>query len=177
LKKCYASKIHLIIQGTVLIFRTLYREVDVKKLWFLTTLLFILAGIVPLAAQQNTAEQNTAPSSGGNTAETYAVTVSVERVYPYRKGYIVKYRKGANQTADAYLPLEWFQGVGTKADLVQMSSGTDWPHLTIFYRNGTFDHLRLYVRKERSHETWGNVPLAVNIDDRFEGIEDLKLEF
>ncbi|GHT84545.1 hypothetical protein FACS1894137_07720 [Spirochaetia bacterium] len=143
-----------------------------KKLLFLTTLLLILGGIAPLMAQQEPAA-----SSGGNTAETYAVTISVERVYPYRKGYIVKYRKGINQTADAYLPLEWFRGVAAKAELVQMGSGKDWPHMTVFYKNGAFDHLRLYVRKNRGHESWGNVPLSVNVDERFENVEDLKLEF
>ncbi|GHV77379.1 hypothetical protein AGMMS49942_22000 [Spirochaetia bacterium] len=146
-----------------------------KKLLFLTTLLFILAGILPLMAQQNTA--------GGNSAETYALTVSLERVYPYRKGYIVKYKKGITQTADAYLPYEWFKKPSIqdptppKGEVILMGSGTDWPHMTIFYKNGAFDHVRLYVRKERGHESWGIVPLTVNIDDRFENIEDLKLEY
>jgi hypothetical protein len=141
-----------------------------KKILFLTTLLLILAGIIPLMAQDNA-------GSSSKEAQTYAVTVSLERVYPYRKGYLVKYRKRVNQTADAYLPLEWFQGVAAKGDLVLMGSGTDWPHLTVFYKDGAFDHVRLYVRKERGHESWGNVPLTVNIDDRFENIEDFKLEF
>ncbi|GHV35569.1 hypothetical protein AGMMS4952_27790 [Spirochaetia bacterium] len=140
-----------------------------KKTLFLTTLLFILAGILPLMAQENTA--------GTNSAETYALTVSLEKVYPYRKGYIVKYRKGLNKMVDAYLPYEWFQGTGAKGDLIQMKSGTDWPHMTVFYKNGAFDHVRLYVRKNRGHESWGDVPLTVNLDDRFENVEDLRLEF
>jgi hypothetical protein len=150
----------------------LYKEVDVKRILFLTTLLLILVGILPLMAQENTA-----PSSGGTTADTYALTVSLEKVYPYRKGYIVKYRKGMTKMVDAYLPYEWFQGTGSKGDLIQMRSGTDWPHMTIFYKNGEFDHVRLYVRKERSHESWGNVSQDVNIDDRFENVEALNLEF
>jgi hypothetical protein len=139
----------------------------VKKIVFLTTLLLVLAGIIPLMAQDNST-----PPTG-----TYAVTVTLERVYTYRKGYIVKYRKGISQTVDAYLPLEWFQGVAAKGDLIQLGSGTDWPHLTVFYKDGAFDHIRLYVRKEKSHETWGTVPLGLNLDDRFENLEDFKLEF
>jgi hypothetical protein len=148
----------------------LYKEVDVKKTLFLTTLLLILAGIAPIMAQENAP-----PAVEG----TYAVTVSVERVYPYRKGYIVKYKKGITQIVDAYLPYEWFQGKGdvAKGELVLIGSGRDWPHMTIFYKDGVFDHVRLYVRKERSHESWGNVPATVNIDDRFEGVEDIRLEF
>jgi hypothetical protein len=143
-----------------------------KKFLFFTTLLLILAGTVPLMAQENTAS-----STGGTTAETYAFTVSLEKVYPYRKGYIVKYRKGIAKMVDAYLPYEWFHGTGAKGDLIELRSGTDWPHMTVFYKNGEFDHVRLYVRKERSHESWGDVPLNVNIDDRFENVEDIKLEF
>ncbi|GHV72913.1 hypothetical protein AGMMS49940_02150 [Spirochaetia bacterium] len=141
-----------------------------KKTLFMTTLLIILVGILPLMAQEN-------------TAETYALTVSLEKVYPYRKGYIVKYRKGISQMVDAYLPYEWFKKPDAKSaeppkgELILMGSGSDWPHLTIFYKNGAFDHLRLYVRKERSHETWGSVPLEVNIDDRFENVEGITLEF
>jgi hypothetical protein len=141
----------------------------VKKFVFLTTLLLVLAGVLPLAAQQNT-------SSSGKEG-SYALTVSLERVYPYRKGYVVKYRKGINHVVDAYLPNEWFEGTGKKGDLILMGSGTDWPHMTVFYKDGEFDHVRLYVRKEKSHESWGDIPLHVNIDDRFENVESITLEF
>jgi hypothetical protein len=49
--------------------------------------------------------------------------------------------------------------------------------MTVFYKDGKFSHVRLYVRKERSHESWGDVPLNVNIDDRFEGVEGITLQF
>jgi hypothetical protein len=142
----------------------------VKKFVFFTTLLLILAGVIPLVAQQNN-------SSSSGKEGIYALTVSLERVYPYRKGYVVKYRKGIGQVVDAYLPNEWFGGSGNKGDIVLMGPGTDWPHMTVFYKDGEFDHVRLYVRKERTHESWGDVPLHVNIDDRFENVESLTLEF
>jgi hypothetical protein len=141
----------------------------VKKILFFAALLLIVAGLAPVAAQQN------ASSSG--VEGSYAITVTLERVYPYRKGYVVKYNRGLGRTSDAYLPNEWFEGTGKKGDLILMGSGTDWPHMTVFYKDGQFSHVRLYVRKERSHESWGDVPFNVNIDDRFEGVEDLKLQF
>ncbi|MDR3123254.1 MAG: hypothetical protein LBU16_05700 [Treponema sp.] len=142
-----------------------------KKILFFTTLLFIAAGLAPLVAQQ------TASPSSSDAEGSYAITVSLERVYPYRKGYVVKYTRGLGKTADAYLPIGWFEGAGKKAELILLGSGTDWPHMTVFYRDGKFSHVRLYVRKERSHESWGNVPLNVNIDDRFEGVEEITLRF
>ncbi|WP_010256158.1 hypothetical protein [Treponema primitia] len=141
-----------------------------KKIVFLTTLLLVLAGILPLVAQQNN-------PSAAEKEGSYALTISLERVFPYRKGYVVKYRKGMSGVVDAYLPLEWFEGTGKKGDLILMGSGTDWPHMTVFYKDGEFDHVRLYVRKERSHESWGNIPLHVNLDDKFESVEGIKLVF
>ena len=141
-----------------------------KKALIFTILLSVAAGLAPLAAQQ-------AASSSSGVEGSYAITVSLERVYPYRKGYVVKYTRGLGKTSDAYLPIEWFQGTGNKGDLILLGSGTDWPHMTVFYKDGQFSHVRLYVRKERGHESWGDVPLNVNIDDRFEGVEDIRLEF
>jgi hypothetical protein len=143
----------------------------VKKLLFFIILLHIVAGLAPLVAQQD------ASSSSSGTEGSYAITVSLERVYPYRKGYVVKYNRGLGKTSDAYLPIEWFEGTGKKGDLILMGSGTDWPHMTVFYKDGKFSHVRLYVRKERSHESWGDVPFNVNIDDRFEGVEEITLQF
>ena len=150
----------------------LIREVSVKKTLFLITLLCILAGVAPLIAQQNSSSSSSSEKEG-----VYAITVSLERIYPYRKGYVARYRRGLGQTADAYLPIEWFEGAGKKGDLIGLGSGTDWPHMTIFYKDGEFSHVRLYVRKERNHQSWGNVDLNVNIDDRFENVEDIKLQF
>jgi hypothetical protein len=144
------------------------KEDTMRKLLFLITLSLIVAGL-PLVAQQNT--------SSSDVEGSYAITVSLERVYSYRKGYVVRYAKKLGKVADAYLPIEWFQGTGNKADLILLGSGTDWPHMTVFYKDGKFSHVRLYVRKERSHESWGNVPLTVNIDDRFEGVEEVILQF
>jgi hypothetical protein len=139
-----------------------------RKLLFLITLLLVAAGL-PLVAQQNT--------SSSAVEGSYAVTVSLERIYPYRKGYVARYTRGIGKTADAYLPIEWFEGTGKKGDLILLGSGSDWPHMTVFYKDGKFSHVRLYVRKERGHETWGSMPLNVNIDDRFEGVEEVILQF
>jgi hypothetical protein len=125
---------------------------------------------MPLAAQDNS-------SADDKKSEYYYVNVPLEKVYPYRKGYVVLYRKGVNQLAQAYLPLEWFTATAGKGDLIRIGSGTSWPYLSIYYKDGAFSHVRLYVRKEAGHETWGNIPLNINIDDRFENVDDLKLEF
>jgi hypothetical protein len=144
-----------------------------KKTILFVLICFAISGMVPLAAQEN------ASSSGGDSRKSdyYFVTVHIEKVYPYRKGYAVSYRQGINKLATVYLPIEWFHDAASKGELIYLHSGNDWPHLTVYYKEGEFSHVRLYLRKERGHPTWGNVPLDVNLDDRFEDTGDFKLVF
>jgi hypothetical protein len=134
----------------------------VKTLRLLISTVILFAGLMPLAAQESS-------SADDKKSEYYYVNVPLEKIYPYRKG--------VNQTARAYLPLEWFTDTAGKGDLIRMGSGTSWPYLSVYYKGGAFSHVRLYVRREAGHETWGNIPLNVNIDDRFENVDELKLEF
>jgi hypothetical protein len=110
-------------------------------------------------------------------SDFYYVSVPIEKIYSYRNGYVVLYRKGTNQTARTYIPLEWFTDPTGKADQITLGSGKAWPTLTVYYKSGEFSHVRLYVRRERAHESWGVVPLNINLDEYFEGVEDLRLEF
>ena len=140
------------------------------KIRFLVVMLTTLLAVLPLCAQES-------ESKKANESDMYYVNVRIEKIYPYRKGYVVSYRKGLYNMAQAYLPHEWFMGTASKGDLISIGSGSLWPSMTVFYQNGEFSHVRLYVRKERSHETWGNISLGVNIDDRFENVDDLRIEF
>ncbi|MDR2500286.1 MAG: hypothetical protein LBD37_04290 [Treponema sp.] len=131
------------------------------------SLMAALPAAAPLAAQEDDSKKS----------DFYYVNVLIEKIYPYQKGYVVVYRKGISQMARTYLPLEWFKGAGAKGEIIQIGSGTRWPCLTIFYKSGEFDHLRLYLRQDPNHASWGNIPVGTNLDSEFEGIEELKLEF
>jgi hypothetical protein len=115
--------------------------------------------------------------SDGKESGYFYVNVPIEKVYPYRKGYVVQYRKGVNQMARAYLPIEWFEDAAGKGELLYLGTGNAWPYLTVYYKDGAFSHVRLYLRRDRAHASWGNIGLGINIDDRFEEVYDLKLEF
>jgi hypothetical protein len=47
----------------------------------------------------------------------------------------------------------------------------------IYYKDGAFDHVRLYVRRERSHISWGRIEPYSAFDEYFNNIDDLKLDF
>jgi hypothetical protein len=139
-----------------------------KKISLLVLLVLLFGLGLPLFAQEKRQFKE---------SEFYYVSVPIEKIYAYRNGYVVVYRKGVNQLARTYLPLEWFSNAGGKAEQIALGSGRAWPYLTIYYKSGEFSHIRVYVRREINHETWGVVPLNTNIDEYFEGVEEIKLEF
>ena len=135
-------------------------------------LLVVLAGLTlggAVFAQQKT--------HVNKKSEYYYFNVPIEKIYSYRHGYIVIYRKGVNSMARTFIPANWFTEVGGRGELLGIGSGREWPSMTLYYKNGEFTHVRLRVRRHKSHETWGVVPLNINIDDAFKDIEELKLEF
>jgi hypothetical protein len=138
-----------------------------KKAFFVVLAVFLLGNF--LFAQDNSGKKK--------ESEFYYFTMPIEKVYAYRAGYIIVYRKSGNKLARTYIPLEWFSDPTGKADQINLGPGKDWPHLSVYYKSGQFSHVRLYLRRERSHETWGVVPLNVNVDEYFEGVEELNLEF
>jgi len=126
-------------------------------------LLFIGAIISPLFAQTVSDE---------NSSNMYYVNVSVEKVYPTRRGYIIQYyRGGIKDFGIISLPNDWFTDAASKAELITLPPGRNWPTMTIFYKDGEFSHVRLYVHRNKRHQTWGNVPLPADVSGYFENIE------
>ena len=112
----------------------------------------------------------------GKESEFYYVNVSLEKIWPYRAGYIVQYRKGLYQFGRAYLPSEWFTNTAGKGEIITLPKGNAWPSMTVYYKNGEFSHVRLYIHRWNSHQTWGSVPQNINIDSNFDNIETIRLE-
>ena len=110
-------------------------------------------------------------------SEYHYFTVFIERIYAHRLGYVVVYRRGPRGLAHAFIPESWFTEAGGRGELVFMRGGPQWPTMTVFTREGEFSHVRLRVRRDRNHETWRVVPFGANIDEYFQGIEELRLEF
>ena len=128
---------------------------------------FLAAGL-PVFAQDQRDERD---------SEFYYINVSLEKVYPYRKGYIVQYRKGFFEHGKAYLPAEWFTDADSKGEIITLPRGKSWPSMTVYYKNGEFSHVRLYVHRWQSHATWGSVPQNVDIDKNFDNVDTLKIDF
>lgn len=109
----------------------------------------------------------------------YVLQVPVLKIYSHSKGYIAEYRKNFMGTEKVYLPLEWFtRNVDTKeplkGEIVKLRDGRVMPYMSIYYKDGKTDHVRLYVQGY-NHATWGNVSPGVNLDDNFNGVEEITI--
>jgi hypothetical protein len=146
------------------------------KFRILATLFILILTSFPVVAQE-TGNSAVSYRDLENESEFYPVFVQLEKVYNYDKGYIVRYRKGPFQMANAYLPLEWFKGPARKGEVIYQGSGNVWPRLVVYYKGGEFSHVRLYVHRDRNHKTWDVARTSQELDSKFENVEGIKLEF
>jgi hypothetical protein len=103
----------------------------------------------------------------------YPVRIDVVKVFSHGDGFKVVYRKGSADVGAVYLPSRWFVP-GGKAELVR-ATDPSFPYMTLFYKNGKFDHLRLYVLQDQQDETWGVLSPAEGAG-KFTA-DDLKIDF
>jgi hypothetical protein len=107
----------------------------------------------------------------------YYINVPVERVFPSKDGYVVQYRSSSAIVATVGIPNDWFTDAAGCAELVRLSLASDWPTMSVFYKNGEFSHLRLYVHPAKSHTTWGNIPQGMDVSRFFMDKESFKLTY
>jgi hypothetical protein len=136
-------------------------------------LVILITAAIPLAAQQTEQE-----SDG-----YFCVSVPAYKIYAHSKGYVFTYRKNSTETGRLFFPFSWFQfgnevnDEPVKGKLSVLRAGEAWPYVSIFYRNGQFSHIKLYVRKDENHMSWGAIPAAANLDREFDSADPPKLEF
>jgi len=116
-------------------------------------------------------------NSANRNENFYYINVSVERIYPSKDGYVIQYLCPTSTIATLGIPNEWFANAAGKAEIVKLPFASDWPTMTVFYVDGKFNHVRLYVHPEKSHATWGSLPQGSDVSKFFSDKEAIKLEF
>ncbi len=114
-----------------------------------------------------------AAATYAQSSEYYPIRVDVIKVYSHAEGMRIIYRSGSTGFADVYLPAAWFKA-GGKAELVA-ANDPSYPYMTVFYKNGAFSHVRLYVKASASDPSWGVLAPAAG-KGKFD-VEDVKLKF
>jgi len=133
----------------------------------LIIVLFFIALITPVFAQTNVAD----------LPRLYYVNVPIERIYPSNEGYIIQYRNTSGTVSIIGVPNEWFSDAAGRADMVRLQPGADWPTMTVFFSNGQFSHVRLYVHRSRAHQTWGSIPMGTDVNRFFGDRNSFNIEY
>lgn len=105
----------------------------------------------------------------------YAKAVAIQKVTSHEKGYKVTYFTSHGELKTVYVPLEWFYQVGEyktsdgfiKAEIVR-GAGSSYPYMQIFWKDGKFHHLRLFVKDNYDDRMWGVVNPAENLGAKFD---------
>ena len=105
----------------------------------------------------------------------FVKTMPITKIYSHRMGFKVVYYKSDLTFGDFYVPLKWFDESGGKGVIVQ---GTDnaFPFFSIFWFDGEFHSIKLYVKSKLTDVTWGDIPASSNLDSQFD-IDTLEVQF
>ncbi len=109
----------------------------------------------------------------------FTKSVVITRVFPHRLGYKVFYMSNDMIRREAYLPNSLF--LEQKDDTMERSklfTGNDkaYPYLTIFWRDGEFSHIKLYLKASFADVSWAVFANPSTHDENFKNA-DLKFDF
>ncbi len=132
-----------------------------KRTTVLVVLIFLLLGGLAVTAQEQ-------------DPKIYVKTVSIMKILNHSLGYKVLYLKSSMDVGEFYVPHSWFKA-GGKAGLV-LGNTPAFPYFSVFYKDGKFDHIKLYAHYNIQHLSWGRLKRQAGDNSKFE-VETLDLEF
>jgi len=114
-------------------------------------------------------------------SEYYVKTVPIFKIYHHNEGFRVVYETQSLELKDTFIPYSWFKNPqlpeegSWKAEVVY-GDVPDYPYFNVYWKNGQFSHIRLFLRNKRTHPSWGTLKDPNRYDDSF-NIEAPVLEF
>lgn len=114
----------------------------------------------------------------------YAKVVPIQKITSHQKGYKVNYFTSHTELKTIYVPIEWFYPTSNfktpdgflRAELVR-GMGPAYPYLQIFWKDGAFHHLRLFVHKDFQNPSWGVLDPAADFGAQFDPAKVPVLQF
>ncbi len=110
-----------------------------------------------------------------NNEDIYVKTIPIIKIYSHRLGYKIVYLNSKRQLASIYVPMKWFEHAAGKAELVT-GNDSDYPYFSIFWKNGKFDFIRIYVKSDMADPSWGVLNDTPDLAKKFD-IDTIKLDF
>ncbi|WP_455383281.1 hypothetical protein [Salinispira pacifica] len=125
--------------------------------------------------------QSSQPPAGQATqsdVKYYAKTIYINKVYATTYGYIVAYADSQQKYQEIYLPVSWFNTGGGKGEIFY-GSGKNFPYMNIFWRDGKFDHIALFLFQSHDDPSWGMVKTSdqAGLEAKFKNVDTLNLKY
>lgn len=139
---------------------------NMKRSILALALLVLMAGVGSVVFAQN---------NDDDQVDIQVLTVYIQKVFPHRLGYRVIYFKSDLYPGEAFLPSRWFTQAAGKGEIIE-SEDRNVPYMQIYWHDGEFHHVRLFVHTDRSHRSWGALPSDVDYQDEF-AVETLDIAF
>lgn len=105
----------------------------------------------------------------------YTRSVIITRVYPHKLGYKVLYMTNELKNKSIYLPKTIFSDSNDGSDII-LGLDKSYPYMQIFWKNGEFSHVKLFLKSDFNDITWGSFNNPDSHDDNFNNA-DLKFDF
>lgn len=126
--------------------------------------IFIVALLVVMVAGFSIGQET--QETGENESELFVHTVYLNQVFRHRLGFKVTYTAENLDFKQVYIPASWFTQAAGKGEIINTDSGSA-PYMDVYYRNGEFSHVRLFVRANPFHVTWGRLEDEPNVEEKF----------
>lgn len=114
--------------------------------------------------------------SSATKSPYYTKSVVITKVYPHKLGYLVYYMANNLELKSVYLSQDLFreQEEGRERSRIFKGYNKAYPYMTIFWKDGEFSHVKLYLVEGFSDVSWGAL---ANPDAHDENFKNSKVEF
>lgn len=129
-----------------------------RKLWIVpaAALLLVTAIATNIPAQED-------------EPEMYARSFYIQRVFPNRNGYRLIYTNDHGRNQELLVPLRWFgQTANEQTAELRRGRNPSYPYMEVFWRDGEFSHMKIYLQSDYNHESWGIWDAPDNVDELFD---------
>jgi hypothetical protein len=131
-----------------------------KRATLLLALVLFLAAIFAAQAQDE--------------SNTYVKSVSIMKVLAHTLGYKILYLKSSLEVGEIYVPYTWFTAAG-KAEVV-FGGDRSYPYFSVFYKDGRFNFIRLYLKDNIQDVSWGRLAFQEGDKAKFD-VDELVLDY
>ena len=99
--------------------------------------------------------------------DIYFKNYFITKIYSHVSGYKINIMKSDMDRGVMYIPKKWFNVAGGKGEII-WGRGPEYPYLTIFWVEGEFGHIRLFLYEDMRHPSWAILFNEPGLEEKFD---------